>query len=93
MLKVTIELWPFGDDTKRKVIAEVEIWNDGNHPDRPMFGNYKGVFHAPGRQTRHLQIADHARGLGAWVLLERFLDLMMRVCHPGAKDPGSSGGI
>jgi hypothetical protein len=76
VLKITIELWPFGDDTKRKVIAEAEIWNDGNHPRRPLYGNYKGVFHATGRKTIYLAIPDHERGLGAWTLLARFLDLI-----------------
>lgn len=73
MLKITIELWPFGDDTRRVVIAEAEIWNDGNHPHRPLFGAYKGVFHTTGAKTLYLQVKDHERVLGAWSLLGKFL--------------------
>jgi hypothetical protein len=73
VLKITIELWPYGDDTRRTVIAEAEIWNDGDHPRRPAFGSYKGVFHATGAKTLYLAIPDHERALGAWALLGKFL--------------------
>jgi len=87
MLKITIELWPYGDDTKRQVIAEAEIWNDGDHPRRPLYGSYKGVFHATGARTLYLQIKDHERVLGAWTLLGRFLDLARAKLLPNIQGP------
>ena len=39
MLKITVELWPFGSEANRKKLGEMYIWNDGTGtPDR---GNYK----------------------------------------------------
>jgi hypothetical protein len=29
MIKITVELWPFGDETRKKEIASARIWNDG----------------------------------------------------------------
>jgi len=90
VLKITIELWPFGDDTRRVVIAEAEIWNDGNHPERPVYGNYKGVFHAAGRKQRLLQIAGHERSHGAWILLGKFLSMMLPNTRTSEDEPGLS---
>jgi hypothetical protein len=91
MLKVTIELWPFGDDTRRVVIAEAEIWNDGNHPERPIYGNYKGVFHADGRKQQLLQVAGHERSHGAWALLGKFLELRAKLLPNPESTAGEAG--
>lgn len=73
MLKITIELWPFGDKTKRVIIAEAEIWNDGTSDDRPLFGNYKGVLHSNGREQQLVTAKGHKRSDGVWALVGRFL--------------------
>jgi hypothetical protein len=73
MLKITIELWPFGDKAKRVIIAEAEIWNDGTSDDRPLFGNYEGVFQLNGRKHKRGRVEGHRRSDGVWTLLGRFL--------------------
>ena len=43
MIKITIELWPYGDSTKSKTIAEGIIYNDGTGTHE--IGNYKSEFY------------------------------------------------
>ncbi len=39
MIKVTIELWPFGVESEKETLGEMFIWNDGT--GTPGRGNYK----------------------------------------------------
>lgn len=39
MIRVTIELFPFGEESRRQVLAEVDIANDGTGDNHT--GNYK----------------------------------------------------
>lgn len=38
MIKVTVELWPFGDEATKKTIATARVWNDGS--GNPFEGSY-----------------------------------------------------
>ena len=38
MIKITVELWPFGDEAAKKTLAEARIWNDGT--GSPFEGSY-----------------------------------------------------
>lgn len=38
MIKITVELWPFGSETGKKTLAEARIWNDGC--GSPFLGSY-----------------------------------------------------
>jgi hypothetical protein len=38
MLKIKIELWPFGDESKKRTLGELDIWNDAT--GTADFGNY-----------------------------------------------------
>ena len=38
MIKITVELWPFGDESNKKTIATAKIWNDGT--GSPFTGSY-----------------------------------------------------
>lgn len=94
MLKITIELWPFGDDTRRVVIAEAEIWNDGTSDDRPKFGNYEGRFWTSGREDRALRVERHKRAHGVWALLGKFLEVRAKPLpniQGPVGEPGDSG--
>jgi hypothetical protein len=73
VLKITIELWPFGDKSRRVVIAAAEIWNDGTSDHRPAFGNYEGRFWSNGLEVLAKRIEGHKRDEGAWALLAKFL--------------------
>lgn len=39
MIRVTIELWPFGSKSNAKTLGVIDIWNDGT--GNPKVGNYK----------------------------------------------------
>ena len=38
MIKVTVELWPHGDESRKLTIATADIWNDGS--GSPSLGSY-----------------------------------------------------
>jgi len=64
MLRVTIELVPFGDETRARVIGTGKIWNDGTSDERPIYGNYEGVI-----DGRKIRVEGHERSHGVWALL------------------------
>jgi len=50
MLKVTIELYPFGAEEAKRTLGEVFIWNDGTGTSKK--GNYRFWWGAPGQFHR-----------------------------------------
>jgi len=38
MIKITVELWPFGQEDKKEKLADAEIWNDAS--GTPWLGSY-----------------------------------------------------
>jgi len=38
VIKVTVELWPFGRESEKVKLAEADIWNDGS--GSPFLGSY-----------------------------------------------------
>ncbi|MEM6888748.1 MAG: hypothetical protein AAF636_11475 [Pseudomonadota bacterium] len=40
-LRVTVELIPHGDESRKSVIGQMDIENTGRHPHRPEFGEYR----------------------------------------------------
>jgi len=72
MLKVNIELWPYGDESKKKLIGTAIIGNDGS--GTPSTGNYRAAI---SKRYPHIsQIWKRARYMGfprkkrnAWDLL------------------------
>lgn len=66
MIKVTVELVPFGDESHpgRQVLGEAIIYNDGSGSDK--IGNYRAIF---GKRDGHLARPpkDYGRTwLGTW---------------------------
>jgi len=39
-LRITLELIPRGDESRRKVMGTLEIENTGDHPEHPTLANY-----------------------------------------------------
>jgi hypothetical protein len=72
MLVVKIEFWPFGDQSKAKVIGKAEIANDATSPSTDI-GNYDiRIVQSgdAGRFNRKVRIEGFPRKkLGAWYLL------------------------
>lgn len=69
MLRVTLDIIPFGSEAHRRTIGTLEIINDGTG-DRDT-GNYDVSI--DGRTAR---VEDHDREDGAWVLLRRALEAL-----------------
>jgi hypothetical protein len=64
MLKITIELIPFGDEKLKRVIEQFTVENDGSHPARPEMGNYE-IDHKSGIHT----VRNHFRKDGLFPLM------------------------
>lgn len=48
MIVVTIEIYPFGNESNKRELSKVLIINDGKHPDRPEYGSYTIMLVEPG---------------------------------------------
>lgn len=68
MLKVIVELHPYGDSRRKRVIGEMSIINDGTH-DHPGYGNY--VY---GIGEHNGYIKNHYRDEGYLKLLQRIVN-------------------
>lgn len=83
MLRVTVELVPFGDESRKKVIGEMVIANDGLAQE-PDVGNYDAVIEADtwsGQGRQYRRITDHPRESSVWYLILQLLNYGM-----GTKD-------
>lgn len=74
MLRVTVELIPHGDESKRETIGELEIWNTG-------FGTKEiGIYDAQISERCNLmgfkEDIEHTRGEGFWKLIVKALQSM-----------------
>jgi hypothetical protein len=73
MLRVTIEVVPFGNESKAKVIDTMTIVNDLSHPKRPEYGNYTATMSDNGGE-RETQVIGHCREDGPWELVRLALN-------------------
>lgn len=72
MIRVTIELIPHGDETRKKVIGRGIIINDGTGNWES--GNYHGWFSRVGGRIESFEVKGFPRKrLGCWNLLFRAL--------------------
>jgi len=74
MLRVKIELVPFGQEKMARKIGQMLITNDGSHPDRPKYGNYQvSVVYENEFQCSTGCVLNHLRSAGAWRLVRKAL--------------------
>lgn len=73
MLRVKLELVPFGQEKMARQIGELRIVNDGSHPDRPEYGNYKVALDIDGVLYGLGTVKNHLRSAGAWPLVRKAL--------------------
>lgn len=67
MLRVTIELVPFGDEQRKKTIGTVELWNTGGPEDDAHY-----EFDVKSEDgSCHGNVFHHRRADGAFALLAR----------------------
>jgi len=75
MLKVTVEIIPFGDLEQKSTIAEITIWNDGTGTSEK--GNYQYTAH-----HNEYAFSGHIKGfkrtLGALALIGRVIKQIER---------------
>lgn len=69
MLKIPIEIHPFGDGDKRRTLGNITIINDGTHKNRPEYGNYKIMVNVYDEIKEYeFKIKNHKRDEG-WIKL------------------------
>lgn len=77
MLKLTLEIFPFGDESSREVLAEVEIANVSNF--RVPVANYRCLVQSKDWKPRVVKLKEHKRSDGYWPLIRRLARHMERV--------------
>lgn len=76
MLRVTVELLPFGDFDKKRTITVLDIWNDGT--GTPQVGNYKATLIDPrNKSVQTTELMGWDRALSAWKLVAKVLSVFM----------------
>ena len=74
MLRVKLEIVPFGIEYRCQQIGELRIVNDGSHPKRPEYGNYQvSIVYENEFQCSTGCVKDHLRSAGAWRLVRKAL--------------------
>jgi len=74
MLRVTIELVPFGNEEKKEVLDVMTITNTGNHKNSPYYGHYKvQVEKGEGCFKKAGVVLDHYRKGYLWGLIQKSL--------------------
>lgn len=75
MIYIKVELWPYGDESKKQKIAEAKIANTGTGD--AFFGNYKYVINENTQDTnteiKKGFIFEHERKQGVWILIKKVL--------------------
>lgn len=75
MIRVRVDMVPFGLEDAVHTITEIRIINVADHPDRPVYGNYKVEVEKAGK-VKQITIENHNRGDGFWPLLSRVAEEM-----------------
>lgn len=73
MLRIKLEVVPYGNESKCKVIDTMIIINTADHPNRPKYGNYIAEIDDNGGR-RLASVKDHRRDDGVWELVRLALN-------------------
>ena len=73
MLRVKLELVPFGQEKMARPIGQMLITNDGDHPKSPAYGNYHVSIMFENQCYVTGCVKDHLRSAGAWRLVRKAL--------------------
>ncbi len=80
MLRVTLEIIPFGSESAKETISTIEIVNVGTSPNRPAYGNY--AFRIKNLSTGTIienNVHNFDRSRGALALLKTVLDKIAEI--------------
>ena len=73
MLRVRVELVPFGNESQARQIASMIIANDGSGDSE--WGNYVYAYSdTSSKVTNSGVVKDHYRSMGLWTLIKRVLN-------------------
>lgn len=70
MLRLTLEILPNGDESRRQVIGELDVWNVS---DLAPMSDYAYRLQGGGTPERAGHVRSHPRKRGAWELIWRVL--------------------
>jgi hypothetical protein len=78
-LRLTLELIPYGDESKKSVMGVLDIENRGDNPNHPQKGNYRfhltGPIHGGGVDFWHAgYMEDFERSRGYWATVKEILN-------------------
>lgn len=74
MLRVTVEIVPFGEESKKYTVGVAKIVNTGKNKNRPHFGDYDCVFYQDGYEYKSCEVKDHLRTDRFWELIQKALN-------------------
>jgi hypothetical protein len=78
MIVIKVELWPGGDESRRREISRMNLWNTGDHTYGSTLGDYEFVIVEPGAfggdQTHHHgALKNQQRDRSVWSLVREVL--------------------
>jgi hypothetical protein len=81
VIRVTIELIPFGNEEEKSTLGEINIINDLTSSKRPEFGNYIIKYKSLGYsyQKRLINIKNHKREDGYLKLLQKVVNKLVKI--------------
>lgn len=85
MLRITVELVPFGEEENKRKIGEMIIINEGTHPD-PERGNYFVKVNSDTEQEIRFNLKDYNRAYGFWRLIQLAIVEMWKTPRHRSKD-------
>jgi hypothetical protein len=89
-LRITLELIPHGDESRKRIMGTLEIENTGDHPKHPVLAHYQytmtGPCHGGGVDLWHSgTLKDVQRHRGYWAHVK---DVFLAVdCEPQLVEP------
>ena len=73
MIKVTVEVWPFGSEEDKKTVYSIEVANVYTAVD---IANYACRVKSPKKEDAYFAVTDHKRSDGMARLLEKVFQKM-----------------
>lgn len=74
VLRVKLEIVPFGDEERAREIGRLDIFNKGKFEKDPSLYHYGVIELTPQSGGLHTDSIYHERALGAWELVRTALD-------------------
>ena len=83
MIRVTVEIVPFGVESRARKVGEMVIANDGTGDNKT--GNYDACLQAEYTEGRPGRLTEFSRSASVWTLVGSFLKLWGHTGHSPKK--------